>query len=94
MSFNPGITTIVQNIGLSFEWTICFIVLIAGFILYGLDFKIGVITHFLTFGLIFIWFYQVGYNFVTPLIFMFIFLVIMALTLYMTYQTTKQAGFT
>lgn len=87
-----GITTIFSNIGLGFESTVLLVTFLAGLLFYVKDFKIGVVGHFLTFGVVFLWFLTSGYNYTIAFVMFMIFLIIMSLTLYTARKTAVQGG--
>lgn len=88
-----GISTIVANIGVSYETLILILVLLGGLILYAKDFKLGLIIQFMTTGCLFMWFYTAGYNYIPALVVCFLTFITMALSLYMVSKTTKVVGF-
>lgn len=89
---NMGLELLFDNIGIGFENTILLLVLIAGIILYAKDFKIGLILQMLASGLLFVWFYEAGYNYTPALIVFLITFVILALTLIMVHKSTERGA--
>lgn len=89
---NLGIENLVANIGMSFENTIFLVVMVAGLIFYAKDYKLGLVMHFLFSGLLFMWFYEAGYNYVFPVVTFFMFLIALSFTLYSIAKTTKSPG--
>ena len=86
-------TTIPGYIGLSFEFTIFYFLLIGGMAFYAKGFKTGIIFHFLAFGINFMWFYEQALNWVPSLIMFFIFLIIMSFSFYaIAKQGAKPGG--
>lgn len=63
-----------------------------GLIVYAKDVKLGLVFHFITFGLTTMWFYNAGWTYKNAAILMFISLILMAFTIYATSKTTKQPG--
>ena len=88
-----GFGLIEAGLGMSIESVITIIILLAGVILYAADFKLGTLLHFLGFATAFIVFYVLGWNWVLPLIFMLLSLVILALSLYAVSKTTQAGAF-
>lgn len=86
------ILDIANNVGFSWETIVIIIALAAGFVFYSSSFSIGSLLHFTAFGLIFLWFYTAGYNYTTPLILMFIFLIIMCFSLYANSNIQRMAA--
>ena len=80
------------NLGVSFEWTVLLIILIAGLLFYVKDFKLGIVMHFLATGLLFIWFFAADLNYIPSLVFFFIFLVMLSFTFYGVATTTKKGS--
>lgn len=79
---NIGITGIEQNVGVSFETTVLFIVLVGSLVFYARDFKLGLIISMVFSGLLFMWFYTAEYNYVPSVIMFFIFFILLSLSLY------------
>lgn len=92
MAFNIGIQTIVANLGVSFEWVVTIVIFFGGILFYAKDYKLGVIMHFFSFALLFAWFYYAGYNYTPVIVLFFIFLIIMALSLYTISSNKKTTG--
>ena len=74
---------------MNFENVVLLLVLLGGLVFYARDFRIGALMHFLGLGLIFMWFYNAGYNYTPALVFFLIFLVILSLGLYSVARTTR-----
>jgi len=89
---NIGIKLLFDNIGLGFENGILIILMLAGIILYAKDFKIGLILQMLASGVLFIIFYQTGYNYTPSLIVFLMSFVILALTLIMVHKSTERGA--
>jgi len=89
---NVGITTMIQNLGMSFESIALLLVIIGGFTFYAKDFKLGVIMHLIFTGLLFMWFYAQDMNFVPSLVSFLIFLVTLSLSLYAVSKTTQRGA--
>lgn len=87
---NKGLNTIEDNVGIQFEDIILMIVFLAGLIVFALDFKTGIAIEFLTFGITFVLFYFNGDEYMKALIGMFIWLIILALTLLPISKYEKQ----
>lgn len=91
-TMNIAFTAIEDNIAMSFEWTIILIVFLGGLLFYAKDFKLGVVLHFFGFGLIFMWFYAASYYYIPAMVIFFIFMVILAFTLYGVAKTAQQGA--
>lgn len=87
---NLGIQTLVNNLAVPFEVTIMFIIVTGSIIFFAKDFKLGTVMLMVISGLVFLWFYNMGYNYALPLVLFFISLVMLALTLYAVYRTTEE----
>ena len=92
--FSALVTAVVDNVGVSFEWIILLIFIVANIIFFARDFKIGIITLMITMAGVFVWFYQANYNWVLPLSVFFISLVILSLTLFAVNKSSATGGFT
>lgn len=93
-----GIETLVENLGVSIEGFFVIFWLLAGFLIYAIDFKLGAVLHFLGFGTIFIWMYNWSLTnsditWSTSLTLTFVFLIIMAFALYPSSNSTVNRGF-
>jgi len=88
---NIGIENLIENIGMPFEWTLLFIVIVAGIVFYANDPRIGIILHMLGTGALSLWFYNAGYDFVPSLVVFFMFIVILAFTLYSVARSPQVA---
>ena len=82
---NMGIETITDNVGMSFDKILVLIVGAGGLCFYAKDFKLGLMLHFLAFGLLFAWFYVAGIPYELAETLMFVCLVLLALSLYATF---------
>jgi len=89
---NIGITTITDNIGMHFDKVMVLLAGAGGLCFYGKDFKLGIIMHFIAFGLLFLWFYNAGYEYTLPLILMFSFLVLLSLSMYFGFGSSQSQG--
>ena len=85
-------TSITANVGFSFENLILILVFVGGLIFYARDFRIGTMLHFIGFALVFMWFYEAGYTYGTPLILMFVFLIFLALSLYAVDKSSQRGA--
>lgn len=89
---NLGITNLSANMGMDFSTIILIAVMIGGLIFYAKDFKIGLIMQFLMSGLLFMWFYSAGWNYVPALIIFFITLIAMSLSLFAVAKSGSQGA--
>jgi len=72
---------VLENIGtISFTTYIVFGLFITNLVFLAKDFKIWSILSFVGYGALFLWFYEAGYNWIQPLVLMFMFLVITTLS--------------
>ena len=90
---NIGMETIFNNIGVTFENTLLFILLVANLMIYAKDFKIGLIFQFVITGSLFMWFFTAEYNWIPSLVVMLMTLVLLAFTLYPVSRVSEQGGF-
>lgn len=89
----PGIELISNNLGIGLEYLILIIVTLAGLIFFAIDWKVGLVIEFLSSGLLFMWFYNdASLDWAPALIAMFLWLVIMSLTLYSISKTGVSRG--
>lgn len=87
-----GLDNIASNIGVSFENTFLFVVLIGSLIFYAKDFKLGLMMSWLFSGLCWLWFYVAGWNYVPSLVMFFIFLILLSLSLYSVNVVGQNGG--
>lgn len=90
---NIAITTLSNNLGMSFENIMLMVIVLGGFIFYVQDVKLGMILHVLMTGVLFMIFYNFALNYVFSLVTMFIFIVLLSLTLMPVTQGNRQGGF-
>ena len=90
---NVAITTLANNLNMSFENIVLLLFVLAGFIFYVQDVKIGMILHVLMTGVLFILFYINNLSYVYSLITMFMFIVITSLTLMPVTKGESAGGF-
>lgn len=88
-----GIESISNNVGMTFENVILLVVLLAGIIPYAKDFTLGLMLHMFANGLLFLWFYGAGWNYVPALVLTLMFFVMMCLSLYATQKKATYGGF-
>ena len=86
---NIGIETIASNVGMTFENILILLCGVGGLVFYAKDFKLGLMLHFIIYGLLFAWFYYVGYIYEIAETLMFVFLVILSLSLYATFGQSE-----
>ena len=95
-----AIDMITTNLTVSIEMIIALLVLMGGFIFYAKDFKLGVSLHFFAFTLNFLSFwalneyYSKTLNISPSLVFMLLFLVIMAFSLFAVEKNAPEGRFT
>ena len=89
---NLGITNALANINVSFETIILLIFLFGALIFYARVFLIGTIMLFFESGLIFIWFYEQGLNYIPFVTIFFISLVMLTLSLYSVSRQSLEGG--
>lgn len=88
MALNLGIQLIQNNLGVTFENIILFVVLIGCLIFYAKDFKLGLILTFILSGLLFMWFYYLNLNWVNSLVVTLMSIVGLAFSVFATGQKT------
>ncbi len=89
---NLGIENVLTNINVSFETVILLIHLFGSLIFFARNFLIGVMLLFFGSAGIFIWFFNVGFNFVPILVIFFISLVMLTLALYSVGRQSLEGG--
>lgn len=89
---NIGIVDAASNVGVSFENTILFVVLVGSLVFYARDVKLGLIASMLLSGLCFMWFYAADYNYVPSIIMFFIFFILLSLSLYSVSVSGQEGG--
>lgn len=93
MPFGFGIDTVLSNIGMSFEWLVILILVLANLAFFAKDFKLGMITLLGSMSGLFIWFYNSGYNYALPLVIVFMSIIILAISLFAVQDTSTTGGF-
>jgi len=90
------ITTLSDNLYMSFENIVTLIVFMGFLIPYAKDYLLGVVLHFLAFTSLFMAFYYHEMNYTNPAILSLIFLVLMCISLYAQHvsQTSPITGVT
>lgn len=78
---NIGITRLLDNIGMEFEWLLLILVMLGAMLFFAKDFRIGMLMMVLTTGVMFVPLYTGGYNYVPSLVVFFMSVVVLALTL-------------
>lgn len=74
---------VAENLGVSFEFLLLFVVIVAGIIFMARDVRIGLIIYFVFFSGIFVWFYEDGsLAWQYPLILFFITLILLAFSIF------------
>lgn len=86
---NIGVTMIADNVGMSFENILVFLVVVGSLIIMAKDFRLGIINMFVLTGGLFMWFYTAGWSYATAEYTMFISLVLLAFTLYSTTKSVE-----
>ena len=81
---------VTDNIGMSLSYLMPLLLFICSLTFFAVNFKLGLVLSFLTNFLLFIWFYEMGINYVPPLVLGFVMLVMMAFSLYMVHD--RDAG--
>lgn len=89
MSLMPGLDIVVANLNVSFETLMLVLFGLGGLIFYAKDVKLGLVLHMLIYGGLFMWFYTAGYEWAYPLILFFIFMVLLALSLYAVHKASQ-----
>lgn len=97
MAINPGFTQACTNLAMGCDLVLLLVVNIGLLVFFAKDWKLGLAMGFVLNAGLFMWYYQAvtvkGYAWFwgAPLITMFLWLIIMALTLY-TVNKTAQSG--
>lgn len=94
MALRFGLQLLIDNIGMSFEWIVLLGLVLGALIIASRSVMIALIILFVTSGAVFVWFYNVGFNFAYPLVVFFMSLIALAFTLYVTDTTSRTGGFT
>jgi len=89
---NPIFIMLETNLLASIEVILLLILLIAGVINYAKNPLIGLMIHFITSGMLFMFLWANGLNYGIALVCMFIFLVLMALALYAVGKSEAVGG--
>lgn len=92
MSWTLGLDLIAQNINISMEVLLALIVNFTCLISYAKDVRIGLLFSFFANGLCFAWVYTMGNNYVIFMVLMFIFMILLSLSIYATYKSTSRLG--
>lgn len=87
-----GLELIQENVGIMIEHVILIILIIGGFIFYAKDFKIGLMLHMASFGLIFIYFYESSLYYSSSIVMFFITFILLCLSLYASSKVTQTGG--
>lgn len=86
------VAKVAANVGVSFEYIVLIIAIIGLLTFFAVDFRLGVVMGFVLTAGIFMWFYAAKLNWVPAVVCMFIFLVVLALTLYFVGQKSATGG--
>jgi hypothetical protein len=79
---NIGIELLAANVGMGFENIITLVFGLGSFIFYAINFKTGAVLQMIVFAGLFIWFYEVGWQYQKLLMIFFIGFIFMCLSLY------------
>lgn len=79
---NIGLDLLAANLGMGLENIITLIVFLGIIIIYAKDYKLGLLLHFISMALLFVFFYTWEKAYELPLILMFVFLILLSFTLY------------
>jgi len=88
----PVFDQIAGNLAVTFENIILLLLFLGGLVFYAKDFKIGAMFHFFMYALAFMWFFATGRDYSNSLILMFIFLIIMSISIFAVAKTQTRAG--
>jgi hypothetical protein len=94
MSFTTIVNTALTNLGVGFEWLLILLGTLGALIFAAKDFKLMLIVLMTTMAGLFIWFYEINYNYVLPLTLFFMAFVLLCLSLFAVSRTSKTGGFT
>ena len=76
----------------AFEHVILVVFLLLGIIFYSRDYRLGFMLHFFVTGLLSLWFYNAGWNFMLSLNISIIFFVLMCISLYLESKNDVAGG--
>lgn len=89
-----GIINIIEtNLGMSVEIILSIIVLLAIFIFYASDFRIGALLHILGFASLTVLFYTNNMLYKIPLVLMFIFIVVLTFSIFAVNKVAQRGGY-
>jgi hypothetical protein len=88
MTFQDTVNSVVAGLSLTTPDIALIVVGLATVILYAKSFRIGLISHLLSFGMCYIAFYLLGWETFKPLILTMLFVVALTLSLFMSYSKT------
>lgn len=97
MAINPGFTLACSNLGFGCDIVLMIVLNLGLLVFFAKDWKLGLAMGFILNAGAFMWFYTAvgaGYtwSWATPLIAMFVWLILMALTLYTVAKTSRNGG--
>jgi hypothetical protein len=88
-----AITSLISNLGVSFEVAITLILTLGCMIFFAKDFKLGILMMLFTNAGLFMWFYAASMdNWGLPLGLVFMFIIILSFTLYAINKTGQRVG--
>lgn len=90
---NQGILMAVANLGMSFETIILVLLLLGCLVFFAKDVRLGLVMIFVLSGLLFMWFYSTGLDYVPSLVVFFMDLIILSFTLYGSSKRSSVGGF-
>lgn len=87
---NLGITNLIANLGMKFEFVIIIIALFSSLPFYAKNFLLGTVINFIISGVIFMWFYLKGFEWGVVLILFFVNLIVLSLSLWAVHKAAAQ----
>jgi hypothetical protein len=88
-----GLLIVENNLSFAIETLITTVLIFGLFILYSIDFKLGIVLQFITSAILFVVFYQLNMNWTPPLVTTLLFFVILCFTLYTIAKNTQGVGY-
>lgn len=85
---------VAGNAGMQFEAIVCLIMVLGSIVFVAKDFKLGLVSIFVSMSGVFIWFYSAGMEWWLPLTILLLSLVVMTLGLLATDKTSPTGGIT
>lgn len=85
-----GVSLLSENVGMGFELLMLFVLTLGGVVFMARDFKVGLIYEFVVSGVLFVWYYQSGWNHVPALVALFLNVVLLVFSLWASVKASKE----